>query len=331
MKYTPVIHFNGVVASQVNVTDSVPWVYIISSLKDELIYIGQTFDEGGLVTRLASHFGRKNSSSLRKCAADRCGVRMLRGPYLIVAAKLPFENDDSLFSGESNKIRLAIESRLHDVFLTNFVLPKNWKIASSYTPTTVSSEATSNDINSACEEIYEAFISSYIMLRNISHGSPFNLVILERIKEIKNNAPPDIGVLIKDIEILLYEWIIKKLEESYSDTWWSDGVPTAIRTHCSSTREQEGMSEKLPSHAYLTLINIKEILKNNWNIFGASLEKISDKKGKDNATSWINNINEIRKLWAHPLKQIYFKEKEASDINFLESIQKKLRNEILSS
>ena len=58
-----------------------------------------------------------------------------------------------------------------------------------------------------------------------------------------------------------------------------------------------------PPEAYLTLIDLRDVVRKNWDLFGQVMEQVSGLKGKENATKWIVEVNEIRKLWAHPIRQ----------------------------
>ncbi len=62
----------------------------------------------------------------------------------------------------------------------------------------------------------------------------------------------------------------------------------------------------MPAEAYLTLIDFKDIVKSNWQLCASICESISGYQGKDKATNWIIELNEVRKWWAHPVKQKHF-------------------------
>ena len=53
----PVAHISGSFAENISVTDQSPWLYSIFLQRSRAIYIGETFAAGGLISRLAAHFG----------------------------------------------------------------------------------------------------------------------------------------------------------------------------------------------------------------------------------------------------------------------------------
>jgi len=59
----------------------------------------------------------------------------------------------------------------------------------------------------------------------------------------------------------------------------------------------------LAAESYLYLVHYKEIVKANWGLFGACMEKASGKQGKDSASSWMNDLNPIRNAVMHPGKR----------------------------
>lgn len=320
-KYSPVAHFNGTLTQSISVTEKVPWLYIIASLNQKILYVGETFDDAGLANRLSTHFGRILNSSFKKCTAENAGVRRVSPPYLVVGARLPFDDDDAPFNGESKKVRKACESILHEIIASGFVLPNNWTIVSS---ASANLEVT-DEMNSACLEIFNNFKASYTFFENLSSDIlPFNLVLLDRVSEEKESIVPNIGDLIEDIELQLFDWILSVLKKEYGDAWWTDGVKKTIRITCASRQEDEGEDSNVPKWAYLTLIDIKSIIEGNWALFCSAMEEVSNLQGKNKATSWIGEINEKRKLWAHPLKQRYVNI-DPSSVNMVRDYQSKLR------
>jgi len=302
-------------------TDRVPWLYIIASLKHKVLYVGETFDEAGISGRLSSHFGRALSSNFKRCVAEHAGVRNVSGPYLVLAARLPFGDNDALFNGESKKVRKACESILHEILTSSFILPNNWTIVSSAT----SSLKITDDMTRSCEEISECFLSSFRFFQNLSSDVlPFNLVLLDKVESDIDEKTPNIGEVIEDIELQLFDWILTMLKSEFGDKWWTEGIKKTIRQNCASKQEDEGVSDSVPKEAYMTLIDIRAIIECNWNLFSSVMEEVSGLNGKAKSTSWINDINEKRKLWAHPLKQ-RFVTIEPSAIKMVSSYQTKLR------
>ncbi|HFC93286.1 MAG TPA: hypothetical protein ENJ51_10805 [Leucothrix mucor] len=322
-RYAPIAHFNGTLTQEVSVTDKLPWLYIIASLKKKILYIGETFDDAGITGRLSSHFGRAINSSFKQCAEKNAGERHIPPPYLVVAARMPFNDNEAPFNGEAKRVRKACEALLHEIITTKFILPKKWTIVSSSS----SSLSITTEMEKACYEIFDNFIASYTFLENLSSEVfPFNFVLLDRVVKLES-SPPNIGDIIEDIELQLFDWMIKILQDEHGDKWWTTGVKSTVRIKCASTQESEGEDNNVPKWAYLTLIDIKAIIEANWMLFSSVMEEVSSLQGKSKATSWIGEINEKRKLWAHPLKQ-RFVSINPSDVHKIKGYQTKLREAI---
>jgi len=318
MKFVTAAHFSGVSTQRLDLTIQLPWVYIIVALEEKLIYIGETYDESGLIVRLSSHFGRPINSSLRQAALKHLGIIHLKAPFLVVAAKLPYGEDEVSLSATSKKIRLLYEAVLHQFIIEKFAAPSGWTLISSFNST---GESEPKEIKIACDSIYNCFLSAVSFIEPLSSHSPFHLILLDTKKKDKEETQ-NVGMLIERTELCLFSWVIDLLKQEYSDDWWVRGIPLPIRKQCQNRKEEEGIS-KIPAEAYLTLIDFRDIAKNNWKLCASTMESISGQQGKDKSTSWIVQLNETRKLWAHPIKQKYFPIK-TSDIIEVKAICKKI-------
>lgn len=110
---------------------------------------------------------------------------------------------------------------------------------------------------------------------------------------------PSADELITRTERNLADLVIGILEKT-TEEWWYDCVPETIRLEAVRAYEQE--RGRFPKHAYLYLIQFREIIRANFTKFEALLKSVGWTGGKDNSTSWLVKLNEHRKLSAHPLK-----------------------------
>ena len=110
--------------------------------------------------------------------------------------------------------------------------------------------------------------------------------------------------LLNKIEVILYDKIVSGLKAAHGPDWWL-AVPENIRVQCATRREQEAKGEEIPLHAYLTFIDLRTIIDKNWAIFGGLMEDVASAQGKRAATRWLVQLNELRRTWAHPIKQRY--------------------------
>lgn len=322
MRFTPVGHISGIHQTRIDVTAQMPWLYIVAATGSKAMYIGETHERGGLIGRISHHFGSYSESTLKQRAEKIAGIRHLRGPYLIVCARLPFSEDNADFDGSSKKVRLAGESLLHTLvglrFLNNH---KGWSIISS----TQGSALNIEELESSCESIYGCFESAYSFLETLSKAVPFQVIILDyELPESNPENSKNIGELIEDTEVLLYSWILKRLKQKH-ENWWHDAIPLSTRTQCVTRKEQE--SSTLPPEAYFTMIDLRIIIQKNWSLFSFVCEKVSGKTGKEKATSWIIELNEARKYWAHPIKRIHG-QIEPSDMSALRKLVDQFKTEV---
>ena len=299
IRYSVGGYFSGQSGSDVDVVEHVPWLYIIACIGDRLIYVGETYDRGGLIVRLSSHFGpHSGNSTLRKQAASVAGVVSLKSPFVVVAARLPTDDPAVKIDASATKVRRLMEGIVHQRLAMRLPERPGWAIISSIQPSHVSENG---DIRESCESIVVQFRSSLDFLEELPQAAPFHFVTLSMSSEKQEEG--DFGEVISRIEVTLFEWLLGKLRNEYgAESWWVKGVPLNPRTQCATRKEQEG-SVDTPIEAYLTLIDFRDIVRSNWRLFASEMEKIAEFEGKDRATKWIVEINEMRKLWAHPIRQ----------------------------
>lgn len=304
MEFTTIAHFSGLVTHRIALTEQLPWVYLIIAPQAKVVYIGETYDEAGLIVRLGRHFGRYQESTLRQ-SASKHGILKLHAPFIVIAARLPIGEDSDEYDASSKQIRLFYESILHQYIALRFTGKKaGWVIIS----TSSASGTEPESIKKACESIYACFENTFNFLESLTEPSPFHLVLVDQKERKEDDVTiEDIGELIEKTELQLFTWILDLLKKQYiehPDSWWIEGIPIATRQQCQARKEQEGISG-MPPEAYLTLIDFKEIVRSNWRFCSGIIEPIAGQAGKDKGTKWIVDLNEMRNLWAHPIKRKY--------------------------
>jgi hypothetical protein len=175
VEFTTAAHFSGLFSHRLDLLEQTPWIYLIVILKAKLIYIGETYDQG-LIIRLSQHFGRYQTSTLKQRAWEN-GFDELYPPFLIVAARLPFGEDNSEFDAQSKQVRLMYEAFLHQTVIAKFTTRQmGWRTISRY-------QVQSNDqpfIQQTCDSIYHCFLTAFTFLENLTESSPFQLVLLDK-------------------------------------------------------------------------------------------------------------------------------------------------------
>lgn len=120
----------------------------------------------------------------------------------------------------------------------------------------------------------------------------------------------------------LFVFVIDKLKAHYgvqNKAWWTKGIPLKIRQSC--TAEWEAKNREGEEESQLYLISYIEICMDNWELFKDSISLgTKDKDNKKNATKWIKDLNEIRKITTHPERGIL----TADQVEFVRDIHEKV-------
>jgi DNA sulfur modification protein DndB len=107
--------------------------------------------------------------------------------------------------------------------------------------------------------------------------------------------------VIDRIEQKLQQFILEELRREYGadeSEWWMLGVPKQVRLKVSQRFEEEEGKRGAREH-YFDLIDYSKIAQENWPIFESILGR--GKSGsKEKKLSWLNVVNEKRKIVSHP-------------------------------
>lgn len=111
----------------------------------------------------------------------------------------------------------------------------------------------------------------------------------------------DLYEMVRDIEVTLHKSIRAVLVKKFGEKeWWRKGIPDSIRADCAGAYEKDTEPGSEP-FSYTTLINLKEILDKNWNVF---LELLPKKlvSNKQDLLSRLAKLNRIRNNVMHPVR-----------------------------
>lgn len=124
------------------------------------------------------------------------------------------------------------------------------------------------------------------------------------LKRIDTTNNEEAFALLSKIEITIHEHVIGSLKTQYGaniSEWWHKGVKESVRKSAREEAEARGdyNSDNYPK--YLYLINLKEIINDNWTLF-SEIYTIDAKKGgsKKSCLNWLDKINNIRNICDHP-------------------------------
>jgi DGQHR domain-containing protein len=104
------------------------------------------------------------------------------------------------------------------------------------------------------------------------------------------------------LELMLQQTVLEELKREYGSEesqWWMNGVPSSVRKKVSNTYEEDNGSRG-SKEFYLDLLDYRRIILDNWNIFADLLGYGKPNASKDKRTDWIDDINDSRKIVAHP-------------------------------
>jgi len=112
-------------------------------------------------------------------------------------------------------------------------------------------------------------------------------------------------------------------EESGEKAWWEQGIESQKAKQTAYTRFQEGRrdNKKLPKEAYLDLLDLRDIVRqrNNWPHFQSVFNiPLPEEKGKTYYLDWMERLNKLRRVAAHPSGTRGYEE---SDYEFMKFIK----------
>jgi hypothetical protein len=113
----------------------------------------------------------------------------------------------------------------------------------------------------------------------------------------------DLYEMLSTIEITLHERIRHCLGKGFwrrDDALGSKGVPLSVRKSCVARQEEDDNPSSEP-YSYTTLIDLKDIIEANWDIFSKRLP-ISATKDRKKLSSNFNKLNSIRNKVMHPVR-----------------------------
>lgn len=132
--------------------------------------------------------------------------------------------------------------------------------------------------------------------------------------------------LMSEIEKNILELTRKELVRKFGDSWFIDSCPEDIRSKC---MERAGGSFRDHPYIFLDLIDFKAIWKSNWHLFSNLFSDSPDQvQGKGSALKFMQELNEIRKVVAHPIRQLNneLKIPTANIINFLQDTLQRFKD-----
>ncbi|WP_345971926.1 DGQHR domain-containing protein [Sulfurimonas diazotrophicus] len=141
---------------------------------------------------------------------------------------------------------------------------------------------------------------------------------------------------VKQLNLDIQKAIFDKLKVLYGEQesgYWEQGIKDKNIKLAAYQKQLEDNSGKLmPKEHYLDFIQYKKVIeqKENWphfkNMF--DIKMINEDKGKAKYLSWMDKLNEIRKIYAHPTEQRTYKLEHYQFLDWIcEQINERIQNQ----
>lgn len=104
--------------------------------------------------------------------------------------------------------------------------------------------------------------------------------------------------IINRLEATLHSFIVETVKSEFGESaWWFSAIPQRVRKK-TDDRYDDDQGKRGEKDLYFDLLDYREIVMNNWDLFKTYLSRGSGGKAKQ--TDWLVKLNEIRKCVMHP-------------------------------
>ena len=153
--------------------------------------------------------------------------------------------------------------------------------------------------------------------------------LIEWAEEQSEERIADADKKLKDLNIQVQKTIFDIFKQQYGagdDSYWNKGVlDKKIKTHAYEKSLDDDDEDRLSLENYLDFIEYKKIVENktHWPLF-KSIFDIPDpgERGYTKNIRWMERINELRRIPAHPTEKRRYK---ASDFDYIDYIHERVR------
>ncbi len=133
----------------------------------------------------------------------------------------------------------------------------------------------------------------------------------------------------KFIENRVTEIVISYFKKLHGSNYWNYIGTKEMRVKAYERQQEEAPEKQLELDAYLDFIDKKKIIEKNenWNAFKPYFDiPIRGEKGYAKNLKWMDRLNELRRIVAHPHKRSF----KSDDLEFLEWIKKAFEEKLLA-
>jgi hypothetical protein len=129
---------------------------------------------------------------------------------------------------------------------------------------------------------------------------------------------------IRDIVVEMQKFIFtvfRTIHGEEKDAYWHTGVPDrSIKSKAYDRSLEDETDERLPLETYLDVIDLKKIVehKQNWPVFKSAFNiPEPGEKGYAKNLKWMERVNELRRIPAHPSERRHYKVEDFDYIDYI--------------
>lgn len=138
----------------------------------------------------------------------------------------------------------------------------------------------------------------------------------ERIQE----ADSRLKEIVSEMRKYIFD-VFRAIHGEDKGAYWDKGVPDkALKADAYKRSLDYDVEERLPLETYLEVVEMKKIVENrqNWSLFKAAFNiPEPGEKGLAKNLKWMNRINELRRIPAHPARERHYKVEDFEYIDFI--------------
>ncbi len=144
----------------------------------------------------------------------------------------------------------------------------------------------------------------------------------EQSEERIQDADTKLKIIVSDIRKYIFD-VFRIIHGEEKDAYWDKGVSDkTLKAEAYKRSLDYDVEDRLPLETYLEVVEMKKIVENkqNWPLF-KKVFNIPEpgEKGLAKNIKWMDRINEIRRIPAHPAKERHYKIEDFQYIDFVHS------------
>jgi hypothetical protein len=141
----------------------------------------------------------------------------------------------------------------------------------------------------------------------------------ERINEAEDT--------IKFIENRITEIVVSHFKKIHGNKYWNYIGTKEMRVKAYERQQEDAVEKQLELEAYLDFIDKKKIVEKSYDAFKVYFDiPLRGEKGYAKNLKWMDRLNELRRIVAHPHKRAF----KSEDLEFLEWIRKEFEKKLLA-